>query len=186
MEATLTARKPMNLIGGMASFWSKFSSQGCYPCGDPSRRIVEDGSRQIVLHVDRPRVKFSNNFYQTENPEIALGLVRDKVNFAQNAWGWNLDVQCIPLELREFWPQLGREWKAKVAAALIEGASTEEVFDLIPPEEITRTKTSEGNSGQLEYVCPVSGCGLRTSGGPSAQATIVTHVRLMHPDYKGK
>lgn len=177
----------MNLATSKALFYAKHKRQQCYPCGTPFNRIVDDHGVPVRIRVPKPVVRFEQNKYETEDEEIALGLVADVTNFAK-PWGWHLDIECISEDIRELYNACPPSEKAKVASALIKGASTEEAIELIDLEKLVVVPEMKAPPQHRED-CPVEGCEVAITGDvtPSeAQKAMEAHVRTMHPDWKGK
>jgi rhodanese-related sulfurtransferase len=78
-----------------------------------------------------------------------------------------------------------RTVKQQLAAALAEGKSSDEVFDMIPADTMVKDAPSEEDAQRnLIVYCPVSRCG-KQAQGRFAAAAMKNHVYEAHPDWKG-
>lgn len=191
-DAQEARERSMNLLKGgkergFAVFNSKYAQQRTYPLGPPRYLMVGSGNAMERQYLDGPCVDFERNRFETNDPDIAEGLVRDKL-FCERWW---LETSCIPAAIREFYPRLPVETKRRIAIALIRGAETEEVFDTIDQEEIDSAAVTINQAGtaQAELNCPVEGCGMSfvargTDSVKNAQAAVIAHINIMHPDAK--
>ena len=182
---------PMSLVNGQALFISQFKEQTTIPCGNPQEQIIGEPGNLRTVRFAAPHVEFQNHFYQTDDAEIAAGMVRNVANFHPSGkYGWVVDERCVPDAVRPYYNGLERDTKRKVMLALIAGEDPGDVLESVDPDELAgiRLKT-QPTSLRMEMTCPIQGCGLvmayeDDSKADLARQEIARHVRVSHPDAK--
>jgi hypothetical protein len=170
----------VNFVDGKIAFLSRSARHQMFPIGEPQKQVV-DGE---VILTNGPAIMFRNHRFQTTDQPIALGMMR--ADTFDTKIGFNLDISCLPDELREFYPKCDRETRRKIGIALANGESVEKAFNLIPAEATVEQPPDEGFSrAPLEVICPVPHCGVKATG-KFAGAAIQNHRFEKHPDWHGE
>lgn len=175
-----------SFANGKAVFFSRYASQVCYPLGCPQIRLVGEGNAVRPMRDVKPIVEFKFNRYETDDPEIAKGLVLDTENYGR-PWGWDISIECIPEVLRKSFPYMTTDLKRDVVCSLADNVPAEDMVNDIPQEIVDQATVEaakrESAKGKAK-ACPVPGCGLTVTGedGETKQM-IQKHVAVVHADW---
>jgi hypothetical protein len=153
----------------------------------PRMALVGTLGAQQAVPIWAPTVEFLDNRYRTTDPEIARGMIENEANFGREAWGWTLELDCVPQELRSLWAGLGIENKRIIGLGLVEGKTADAIFDELDEDDVKAAELASSKQATMsEYAvsCPAAGCGMVATGA-GAQVTLENHLRLMHPTFEG-
>lgn len=171
---------------GKAVFTSRFKNFCTFPLGVPRNQPIGDPARGIQTHfISMPEVHFENFQFSTADPRIARAMVES--NRFDDHDGYTIDQECVPAELREFFPRLPRETKRRVILALMDNRTEDQAFDLIDQKDLDKALRPEdelGNSDPFfEVGCPECGLVFKGKGieaPKQARAALAQHVNIVH------
>jgi hypothetical protein len=131
--------------------------------------------------------QFENHKWTTKWRDYARGMIAAE-HFCDRQ-GWQLDPLCVPRTLRDLWAAFSTETKRKIGLRLVEGDDPDTIFNELDDIDLEGPKAvaQQREATDLEYMCPVSGCGLKVQGIASdaeAKQALAVHVRLTHPTWK--
>jgi hypothetical protein len=174
----------MTFNQGIARFVSPYKEHVTWPIGPPSSIVVDN---KVVIK-PASYAQFENNRWSTNKPDYAQGMIIAE-HFCDRE-GWMLDPMCLPDLFLEYWGSFSVETKRKIGLALTEGKDPAKVFDALTDADLEgpRAKTDERSPVEVDYVCPVSGCGLRIEGVTDpirAKTALLQHQLTVHPDWQG-
>ncbi len=92
------------------------------------------------------------------------------------------------MELLKVWGELSIAGKRLACLALINGESADAAVDACAGHFATKPQKKADSDGVAVYACAVPGCGIKIEGESDpirAKTALLTHQRLMHPDWQG-
>lgn len=185
MKQIVEVEKPstMNFIGGIARFISRTPEVELFPFGTPRPRLANNG--ESVLE-PKPVCKFVNFSYKTRDDAIAAAIIKDP-DFG-GRYGYMVDAQCLPKELRDYFNASSITDKQQIAMALCKGKTATEIIEAMDPEDVARIKARQIKAGHQPAVeeCPVPGCTATINGDftkEEAQKSMASHLKVSHPEW---
>lgn len=187
---TTEPAKPMVPMGHLAqkslTLYDKAAQRKYHPLGPTTQHVVGEGAFARVVMDYKPEVQFQGHIFKTDDPEVAMAMIEDKVNF-EKPWGFHVNDECLPEELAGKLTEYAIENRRIIMRALIAGKTAAEAMNEIIPE-LQEQRESQDQQGKpkRELMCPIVDCGkVVPEGAKNARAALVAHVRTQHPEFEG-